>query len=257
MPRTTQQLLNLTPGQMTSLVGTNLGEAGHTAKDQALVGVTVLGRTLVPGYGKTPTDVGWAPNQFVANAGISRAQAEDPNFWMKRYGAKQYQERLALLNDPNTLLNTVNSYGVPLSFRSGSSIPPNKRLKTDIYGGIDERGNQIAGNVFFDTSKSAANLLRQRLSAGLTDQVSSSTQGIPGQSFSVGSQPLLNVNDTLSAALGFKLNPQEQTPETTSLANVFAEQAKQQALQQLFAPQGIPGLGLPGIPGLLASTQGT
>jgi hypothetical protein len=70
-------------------------------------------------------------------------------------------------------------------------------------------------------------------------------------------QPSLSVDDTLSAALGFKLNPQEQTPETTSLANVFAEQAKQQALQQLFTPQGIPGLGLPGIPGLLSSIQGT
>jgi len=230
MSRTTQQLLNLTPGQMTALVGTNLGEAGHTAKDQALVAATVLGRTLVPGYGKTPTDVGWAPNQFVANAGISRAQAEDPNFWMKRYGAKQYQERLALLNDPNTLLNTVNSYGVPLSFRSGSSIPPNKRLKTDIYGGIDERGNQIAGNVFFDTSKSAANLLKQRLSAGITDQVSTVNQGVPGQSFP-------SVRDSLSAALGYQLDPTGQTIESQTLAQKLLADTKNNLLWQAITQQ--------------------
>lgn len=245
MPRTTQQLLNLTPGQMTALVGTNLGEAGHTTKDQQLVGLTVLGRTLVPGYGKTPTDVGWAPNQFVANAGISRAQAEDPNYWMKRYGAKQYQERLGLLNDPSVLLGAVNSYGVPLSFRSGSSIPEGQRRATDIYGG----NKKTTGNVFFDTNKNAANVLKQRLSAGMPEQGTV----LPG---GVASQVPPSVDDTLSAALGFRLNPLEQTPESASLAANFADQAKQQALQQLFMPGGIPGINLPGMPGLLASSQG-
>jgi len=231
MPRTTQQLLNLTPGQMTALVGTNLGEAGHTTKDQALVAATVLGRTLVPGYGKTPTDVGWAPNQFVANAGISRAQAEDPNFWMKRYGAKQYQERLGLLNDPNTLLNTVNSYGVPLSFRSGSSIPASKRRKGDVYGG-DEKN---AGNVFFDTSKSAADLLKQRLSAGITDQVSSVNQGVPGQSFP-------SVRDSLSAALGYQLDPTGQTIESQTIAQKLLADAKNNLLWQAITQQQQPDL---------------
>ena len=246
MPRTTQQLLNLTPGQMAALVGTNLGEAGHTTKDQKLVGLTVLGRTLVPGYGKTPTDVGWAPNQFVANAGISRAQAEDPNYWMKRYGAKQYQERLGLLNDPSVLLGAVNSYGVPLSFRSGSSIPKSQRRATDIYGG-DEK---ITGNVFFDTNKNAANILKQRLGAGMPEQGNI----LPG---GVASQALPSVNDTLLAALGFRLNPSEQTPESTSIAASFADKAKQQVLQQLFTPGEIPGINLPGIPGLPISLQGT
>jgi hypothetical protein len=226
MPRTTQQLLNLTPGQMAALVGTNLGEAGHTAKDQALVAATVLGRTLVPGYGKTPTDVGWAPNQFVANEGISRAQAEDPNFWMKRYGTKQYQQRLGLLNDPNTLLNTVNSYGVPLSFRSGSSIPASKRRKGDIYGG-DEKN---AGNVFFDTSKNAADLLKQRLSAGITDQVSNVNQGVPGQSFP-------SVRDSLSAALGYQLDPTGQTIESQTLAQKLLADTKNNLLWQAITQQ--------------------
>jgi hypothetical protein len=245
MPRTTQQLLNLTPGQMTALVGTNLGEAGHTAKDQQLVGLTVLGRTLVPGYGKTPTDVGWAPNQFVANAGINRAQAEDPNYWIKRYGAKQYQERLGLLNNPNALLGAVNSYGVPLSFRSGSSIPKSQRRTTDIYGG-DEK---TTGNVFFDRNKNATNILKQRLSAGMPDQGTILSTGATSQSTP-------NVSDTLLAALGFQLNPLEQTPESISFAANYVDKAKQQVLQQLFMPGDIPGLNLPGVPGLFASAQG-
>jgi hypothetical protein len=72
----------------------------------------------------------------------------------------------------------------------------------------------------------------------------------------VASQVPPSVDDTLSAALGFKLNPLEQTPESTSLAANFADKAKQQVLQQLFTPGGIPGINLPGIPGLLASSQG-
>lgn len=226
MPRTTQQLLNLTPGQMAALVGTNLGEAGHTAKDQQLVGLTVLGRTIVPGYGKTPTDVGWAPNQFVANAGISRAQAEDPNYWMKRYGAKQYQERLGLLNDPNALLGAVNSYGVPLSFRSGSSIPKSQRRATDIYGG-DEK---IAGNVFFDTNKNAANILRQRLSAGMPEQGTTLAPGATGQS-------TLNVKDALSAALGYQVDPTGQTLAGQTLAQKLLDEAKNNLLWQAISQQ--------------------
>lgn len=226
MPRTTQQLLNLTPGQMAALVGTNLGEAGHTVKDQQLVGLTVLGRTIAPGYGKTPTDVGWAPNQFVANAGINRTQAEDPNYWMKRYGAKQYQERLGLLNDPNVLLGAVNSYGVPLSFRSGSSIPKSQRRATDIYGGDDK----ATGNVFFDTNKNAANILRQKLSAGMPEQGTTLPPDATGQS-------ALNVRDALSAALGYQVDPTGQTLVGQTLAQRLLGEAKNNLLWQAISQQ--------------------
>jgi hypothetical protein len=66
-----------------------------------------------------------------------------------------------------------------------------------------------------------------------------------------------SVNDTLLAALGFRLNPSEQTPESTSIAASFADKAKQQVLQQLFTPGEIPGINLPGIPGLPISLQVT
>jgi hypothetical protein len=72
----------------------------------------------------------------------------------------------------------------------------------------------------------------------------------------VSTQAPSSVDDTLSAALGFRLNPSEQTPESTSLAANFADKAKQQVLQQLFTPGGIPGINLPGMSGLLASSQG-
>jgi hypothetical protein len=65
-----------------------------------------------------------------------------------------------------------------------------------------------------------------------------------------------SVNDTLLAALGFQLNPLEQTPKSTSFAADYLDKEKQKVLQQLFMPGGIPGLDLPGVPGLFASTQG-
>lgn len=65
-----------------------------------------------------------------------------------------------------------------------------------------------------------------------------------------------SVNDTLLAALGFQLNPLEQTPESTLSAANYVDKAKQQVLQQLFTPGGIPGLNIPGIPGLFDFTQG-
>ena len=63
-----------------------------------------------------------------------------------------------------------------------------------------------------------------------------------------------SVNDTLLAALGFQLNPLVQTPESTSFAANYVDKAKQQVLQQLFMPESIPGLDLPGVPGLFVST---
>ena len=70
-------------------------------------------------------------------------------------------------------------------------------------------------------------------------------------------QGVPSVNETLLAALGFQLNPLEQTPESTSLAANYVDKAKQQVLQQLFTPGGIPGLDLPGVPGPFAFAQGT
>jgi len=64
-----------------------------------------------------------------------------------------------------------------------------------------------------------------------------------------------SVNDTLLAALGFQLNPLEQTPKSTLFAADYLYKEKQKVLQQFFMPGGIPGLDLPGVPGLFASTQ--
>jgi hypothetical protein len=69
------------------------------------------------------------------------------------------------------------------------------------------------------------------------------------------SQIPTSVDDTLSAALGFRLNPSEQTPESKSVAADYLYKEKQKVLQQFFMPGGIPGLDLPGVPGLFASTQ--
>ena len=68
-------------------------------------------------------------------------------------------------------------------------------------------------------------------------------------------QGVPNVDETLSAALGFQLNPLVQTPESILSAANYVDKAKQQILQQLFTPGDIPGLNLPGIPGPFAFAQ--
>jgi len=62
-----------------------------------------------------------------------------------------------------------------------------------------------------------------------------------------------SVDETLAAVLGGKLN----TPNQISLATIFVDKAKEDVLKQLFPEGGIPGVTIPGIPGLPISLQGT
>ena len=67
------------------------------------------------------------------------------------------------------------------------------------------------------------------------------------------SQGFPSVDETLSAVLGNKTN----TPDKVSLAAIFVDQAKEDVLKQLFPGGEIPGITIPGIPGLPAFLQGT
>ena len=132
---TTASLFGLTPQEHAAATYTTLGEGGP-GKDIYGVYSTLLNRKLSGGYGKNLVNIATAPQQFVANAGVSPAQIADPNFGRKRYG-KRYDEVYNALNDPNKLAPVFNQLKGATSFR-GQALLGNKQ-KGDVM--LDPKGN--------------------------------------------------------------------------------------------------------------------
>ena len=173
---TTASLFGLTPQEHAAAVFTALGEAGP-GKDLYGPYSTLLNRKLSGGYGKDIVRIATAPQQFVANAGMSPAQIADPNFGRKVYG-KRYDEAYNALNDPNKLAPVFNQLKGATSFR-GQALLKNKQ-KGDVM--LDPKGN-----FYFDYKPEVYQKGSKLLSSSDTGTPAPgpATQGMPGNVYNI------------------------------------------------------------------------